>query len=172
MASPNAFGSAHAACVAAKSKKPFSVISPHSPTEPGSSPRYKKRLGSACLSSPSPLTPNASHPFHVLVWSGRWDLNPRQLAWEARTLPLSYARSLNRILRWLRSQVNRTGETLSALALVLHRELLTLYLTIFSIPRPQIFFGQPSGGRFVPPQSRSQPSRRFASARQPLGLPE
>ncbi len=25
-------------------------------------------------------------------WSGRWDLNPRQLAWEARTLPLSYAR--------------------------------------------------------------------------------
>ena len=53
---------------------------------------------------------------HVLVWSGRWDLNPRQLAWEARTLPLSYARSLNRILRWLRSQVNQTGETLSALA--------------------------------------------------------
>lgn len=36
------------------------------------------------------------------VWSGRWDLNPRQLAWEARTLPLSYARPLrmsNRILR-------------------------------------------------------------------------
>jgi hypothetical protein len=33
------------------------------------------------------------------VWSGRWDLNPRQLAWEARTLPLSYARSLMRILR-------------------------------------------------------------------------
>jgi hypothetical protein len=26
-------------------------------------------------------------------WSGRRDLNPRQLAWEARTLPLSYARS-------------------------------------------------------------------------------
>ena len=26
-------------------------------------------------------------------WSGRGDLNPRQLAWEARTLPLSYARS-------------------------------------------------------------------------------
>src|SRR5436309_7625368 len=25
-------------------------------------------------------------------WSGRRDLNPRQLAWEARTLPLSYAR--------------------------------------------------------------------------------
>ncbi len=34
--------------------------------------------------------------FHKVVdlWSGRWDLNPRQLAWEARTLPLSYARSL------------------------------------------------------------------------------
>ncbi len=28
-------------------------------------------------------------------WSGRWDLNPRQLAWEARTLPLSYARPLS-----------------------------------------------------------------------------
>lgn len=28
-----------------------------------------------------------------LNWSGRGDLNPRQLAWEARTLPLSYARS-------------------------------------------------------------------------------
>ena len=27
-----------------------------------------------------------------IFWSGRWDLNPRQLAWEARTLPLSYAR--------------------------------------------------------------------------------
>ena len=27
-----------------------------------------------------------------VFWSGRWDLNPRQLAWEARTLPLSYAR--------------------------------------------------------------------------------
>ncbi len=31
------------------------------------------------------------------VWSGRWDLNPRQLAWEARTLPLSYARPSRRI---------------------------------------------------------------------------
>ena len=26
-------------------------------------------------------------------WSGRWDSNPRRLAWEASTLPLSYARS-------------------------------------------------------------------------------
>lgn len=26
------------------------------------------------------------------VWSGRWDSNPRQPAWEAGTLPLSYAR--------------------------------------------------------------------------------
>ncbi len=33
------------------------------------------------------------------AWSGRRDLNPRQLAWEARTLPLSYARTV-RILRW------------------------------------------------------------------------
>jgi hypothetical protein len=29
------------------------------------------------------------------VWSGRRDLNPRQLAWEARTLPLSYSRPLS-----------------------------------------------------------------------------
>lgn len=27
-----------------------------------------------------------------VVWSGRWDLNPRQPAWKAGTLPLSYAR--------------------------------------------------------------------------------
>ena len=27
-------------------------------------------------------------------WSGQRDLNPRPRAWEARTLPLSYARSL------------------------------------------------------------------------------
>ena len=33
--------------------------------------------------------------------------NPPLSAWEARTLPLSYARSLSRILRWARSQVNR-----------------------------------------------------------------
>ena len=26
-------------------------------------------------------------------WSGRWDSNPRRLAWEASTLPLSYTRS-------------------------------------------------------------------------------
>ena len=29
---------------------------------------------------------------HVFSWSGRWDLNPRQPAWKAGTLPLSYAR--------------------------------------------------------------------------------
>ena len=39
-------------------------------------------------------------------WSGRWDLNPRQLAWEARTLPLSYARSL-RYVAHLRFQLLR-----------------------------------------------------------------
>ena len=44
----------------------------------------------------------ASNPARERVWSGRWDLNPRQLAWEARTLPLSYARSFKPagILRW------------------------------------------------------------------------
>ena len=49
--------------------------------------------------------------------------NPYVSAWEARTLPLSYARSLSRILRWPRSQVNhqwslvnRAEETAAALA--------------------------------------------------------
>ena len=28
----------------------------------------------------------------VATWSGRWELNPRQPAWKAGTLPLSYAR--------------------------------------------------------------------------------
>ncbi len=47
----------------------------------------------------------------VFFWSGRWDLNPRQLAWEARTLPLSYARplrkeELNPTLETTRSQGN------------------------------------------------------------------
>src|SRR3989442_1542091 len=32
------------------------------------------------------------------LWSGRWDLNPRPSAWEADALPLSYARSLSRII--------------------------------------------------------------------------
>ena len=46
-----------------------------------------------------PLTQATSSTFHVLrltphvfLWSGRWDLNPRQPAWKAGTLPLSYAR--------------------------------------------------------------------------------
>ena len=49
-------------------------------------------------------------------WSGRWDLNPRQLAWEARTLPLSYARSgtEGRILRWLRRQVKERVSRIEA----------------------------------------------------------
>ena len=61
------------------------------------------------LRGPSPLAYSprkGSTPFEIpcrgfkptgtlqRIWSGRWDLNPRQLAWEARTLPLSYARSL------------------------------------------------------------------------------
>ncbi len=37
-------------------------------------------------------------------WSGRWDLNPRQLAWEARTLPLSYARSLEVVTFYARAE--------------------------------------------------------------------
>lgn len=40
-------------------------------------------------------------------WSGRGDLNPRQLAWEARTLPLSYARSRDQVSH------SRYGLTLS-----------------------------------------------------------
>ena len=46
-----------------------------------------------------PLTQDTSSTFHVLrltphvfLWSGRWDLNPRQPAWKAGALPLSYAR--------------------------------------------------------------------------------
>lgn len=31
----------------------------------------------------------------ILSQSGRWDLNPRHLAWKARALPLSYTRMLN-----------------------------------------------------------------------------
>ena len=30
--------------------------------------------------------------FKCGCWSGRWDSNPRLFAWEANTLPLSYAR--------------------------------------------------------------------------------
>ena len=35
------------------------------------------------------------HTSQSLDWSGRWDLNPRQPAWKAGTLPLSYARPRN-----------------------------------------------------------------------------
>ena len=37
------------------------------------------------------FTPHVSRPTSSF-WSGRWDLNPRQPAWKAGTLPLSYAR--------------------------------------------------------------------------------
>ncbi len=40
-------------------------------------------------------------------WSGRWDSNPRRLAWEASTLPLSYARSIE-----ARPNLNIDGNTL------------------------------------------------------------
>ena len=36
---------------------------------------------------------------HISIrWSGRWDLNPRQPAWKAGTLPLSYARLFRNFL--------------------------------------------------------------------------
>ena len=44
--------------------------------------------------SKTPLVGSNPQERCAVFWSGRWDLNPRQLAWEARTLPLSYARSL------------------------------------------------------------------------------
>src|SRR5215213_6509919 len=59
---------------------------------------------STCLALPSPpekcfesswisATIHALRPtLHILLWSGRWELNPRQPAWKAGTLPLSYAR--------------------------------------------------------------------------------
>ena len=34
----------------------------------------------------------------TMSWSGRWDLNPRQPAWKAGTLPLSYARLIRNSL--------------------------------------------------------------------------
>src|SRR2546425_10092243 len=46
-------------------------------------------------------------------WSGRWELNPRPSAWEADALPLSYARSLSRIIlhpRRLRPRDLRRGD--------------------------------------------------------------
>ena len=47
--------------------------------------------------SQSPLSRVQIQRFHTcchsrLHWSGRWELNPRQPAWKAGTLPLSYAR--------------------------------------------------------------------------------
>ena len=33
------------------------------------------------------------------AWSGRWDSNPRLFAWEANTLPLSYARPQGLMIR-------------------------------------------------------------------------
>ena len=51
---------------------------------------------------PSPRTMREAPGREGFDWSGRWDLNPRQLAWEARTLPLSYARPLQKRKRILR----------------------------------------------------------------------
>src|SRR6476620_3954500 len=74
---------------------------PHSVADSNRISRRRPRRGPAPSCAPhergapfrNPLVV-ASNPARERVWSGRWDLNPRQLAWEARTLPLSYARSL------------------------------------------------------------------------------
>ena len=53
-------------------------------------------------------------------WSGRWDSNPRRLAWEASTLPLSYTRSwrLRRLLIYYRRPgiAKPAGRTVKAIA--------------------------------------------------------
>jgi hypothetical protein len=64
------------------------------PTE-GASPLVSPHEGSILPSKPSVVDSNLLN-VELEFWSGRWDLNPRQLAWEARTLPLSYARPLRR----------------------------------------------------------------------------
>ena len=42
--------------------------------------------------TPPPTIMKEARGRERFVWSGRWDLNPRQPAWKAGTLPLSYAR--------------------------------------------------------------------------------
>ena len=46
----------------------------------------------ASVANPIILSRLAFHVPRQFIWSGRWDLNPRQPAWKAGTLPLSYAR--------------------------------------------------------------------------------
>ena len=46
------------------------------------------------LGAATPLAVATSRYREVTRWSGRWDSNPRLFAWEANTLPLSYARSM------------------------------------------------------------------------------
>jgi hypothetical protein len=88
--------------------EPHSVVSsalkPASPTPTeGASPLVRSpRRGHTPFEIPHAVGSNPRRAcclrftFHAqrgtVFWSGRWDLNPRQLAWEARTLPLSYAR--------------------------------------------------------------------------------
>ena len=58
---------------------------------------------------------------HVFLWSGRWDLNPRQPAWKAGTLPLSYARpSLSAECAVLSSKSDSSFAQRSALRTCLH----------------------------------------------------
>ena len=105
----NVSGSVRVALEAAKSRKPFK--SPPYQSSLNSIPRHMLRCTPGNFLSmswkktvlkgfiPSPTLFEKDSGRERLVWSGRWDLNPRQLAWEARTLPLSYARSLKRIVR-------------------------------------------------------------------------
>lgn len=66
--------------------------------------------GSLEVFIPSPRAMRRAPGRASSVWSGRRDLNPRQLAWEARTLPLSYARAgLNPTLGMSPSQERLCG---------------------------------------------------------------
>src|SRR5215208_5334445 len=86
-----------------------------------------------CLALPSPpekcfesswisATIHALRPtLHILFWSGRWELNPRQPAWKAGTLPLSYARLCTSQTRSLSNSPNPAHNTRSTSSLLLHR---------------------------------------------------
>jgi hypothetical protein len=54
-----------------------------------------------------------------ILWSGRWESNPRHLAWEASVLPLNYARNLpfiaRRSTRVQRSSPHNTALTMSSI---------------------------------------------------------
>ena len=58
--------------------------------------------------------PVVKQVFHL--WSGRRDSNPRRLAWEASTLPLSYARSVRAIIT--NYEANLDWTSLAGIALI------------------------------------------------------